>query len=74
MRRPNVYQRSAPRPRRDIEQKAAADYGPAARATIAAVPVLLKQAEAAGASVLARYLGQALTEAEGIVRRGGSKA
>ncbi|WP_237477701.1 hypothetical protein [Lichenibacterium dinghuense] len=71
MRRPNVYQRSAPRIRRDTGQKSGADYGPAARATIAAVPVLLMEAEAAGATALARYLGQALTEAEGIVRRGG---
>ena len=46
------------------------DYGPVARATLAAVPDLLRQAEAAGAVTLARFLGQALTEAEGILRRG----
>ena len=46
-----------------------ADYGPAALAVIHSVPALLRAAEAAGAVVLARFLGQALTEAEGIVRR-----
>ena len=69
MRRPHVYERTAPRARRDVEQESGADYVPAARATLAAVPDLLRQAEAAGAVALARYLGQALTEAEGIVRR-----
>ena len=70
MRRPHVYERSAPRARRDVEQEGGADYVPAARAVLAAVPALLREAEAAGAVALARYLGQALTEAEGIVRRG----
>ena len=69
MRRPNVYQRSALRARRDVEHEIGADYLPAARAAVAALPALLRQAEAAGAITLARYLGQALTEAEGIVRR-----
>ena len=69
MRRPHVFQRSAPRVWRDVEQEAGADYTPAARATIAVLPALLREAEAAGAVTLARYLGQALTEAEGIVRR-----
>ncbi len=45
------------------------DYRPAAPAILAALPDLLRQAEAAGAVALARYLGQALSEAEGIVRR-----
>ena len=69
MRRPHAYERSVPRARRDVEQESGADYVPAARAVLAAVPDLLRQAEAAGAVTLARYLGQALTEAEGIVRR-----
>ncbi|WP_207210935.1 hypothetical protein [Lichenibacterium minor] len=53
-----------------MEQESSADYGPAARAALAVLPALLREAEAAGAVALARYLGQALTEAEGIVRRG----
>ena len=69
MRRPHVYERSVPRARRDGEQESGADYVPAARAVLAAVPDLLRQAEAAGAVALARYLGQAMSEAEGIVRR-----
>ena len=47
------------------------DYRPAARATMAAVSEFLGQAEAAGAAASARYLGQALSEAEWVVRRGG---
>jgi hypothetical protein len=70
MRRPHVYERSVPRARRDVEQESQDDYVPAAHAVLAAVPVLLRQAEASGAVALARYLGQALSEAEGIVRRG----
>ena len=69
MRRPHVYERSAPRSGRDSHHETTADYSLAARATIAAVPALLHEAEACGAEVLARFLGQALTEAEGIVRR-----
>ena len=69
MRRPNVYQRSAPRARRDVGLEVSDDYVSAARAAIAAVPALLQEAEAAGAVTLARYLGQALSEAEGIMRR-----
>ena len=69
MRRPSVYQRSAPRARRDVGNETGADYLPAARAAVAALPTLLRDAEAAGAVALARYLGQALSEAEGIVRR-----
>ena len=69
MRRPNVYQRSALRARRDVAHGIGADYLPAARAAVAALPALLQEVEAAGAVALARYLGQALSEAEGIVRR-----
>ena len=69
MRRPHVYERSVPRARRDFEQEGGADYVPAAHALLAAVPALLREAEAAGAVTLARFLGQALTEAERIVRR-----
>ena len=50
-RRPYVYERSAPQGRRDVEQEGGADYVPAA------VPALLREAEAAGAITLARYLG-----------------
>ncbi len=70
MRRPHVYERSATRAGRGARSDAAGDYGPAAVSAIAALPELLRQAEAVGAIVLARYLGQALSEAEGIVRRG----
>ncbi len=69
MRRPHVYERSVPRAKRDIEQQSGADYVPAARSVISALPALLREAEVAGAVTLARFLGQALTEAEGIVRR-----
>jgi hypothetical protein len=69
MRRPHVYERSAPRAKRDVEQEGRADYCPAARAVLDALPALLQEAEAAGAITLARFLGQALTEAESIVRR-----
>ncbi len=69
MRRPHVYERSATRAARGHLPRRSDDYGPAARAAIAAVPDLLRQAEAAGAIALARHLGQALTEAEEIVRR-----
>jgi hypothetical protein len=69
MRRPHVYERSAPRAKRDVEQECGGDYVPAARAVLDALPTLLRDAEAAGAITLARFLGQALTEAEGIVRR-----
>jgi hypothetical protein len=69
MRRPHVYERSAPRAKRDVEQEGRADYGPAARAVLDAVPALLREAEVCGAVTLARLLGQALTETEGILRR-----
>ena len=69
MRRPHVYERSAPRARRDLEHEGGADYVPAARAVLDAVPALLREAEAAGAVTLARFLGQALNEAESILRR-----
>lgn len=68
MRGPHVYERTAPRARRDVQQEGGADYL-LAHAVAAALPVLLTEAETAGATALARYLGQALTEAEGIVRR-----
>ncbi len=68
MRRPHVHERSATGAVRGHLPDPSDDYGPAARATIAAVPDLLRQAEAVGAVVLARHLGQALSEAEGIVR------
>ena len=69
MRRPHVYERSAPRAKRDVEQECGGDSVPAARAVLDAVPALLREAEVCGATTLARFLGQALMEAEGIVRR-----
>ena len=63
MRRPHVYERAVPRARRDIEQEGGADYVPAARSVLAVLPALLREAEATGAVTLARFLGQALTEA-----------
>ncbi len=69
MRRPHVYERSATRAARGPRPEPSDDYVPAARAVLEIVPALLREAEAAGAIVLARYLGQALTEADGIVRR-----
>ena len=68
MRRPHVYQRSAPRARRDADQVGSSSYEPAARAAIAVLPELLILTEAVGAANLTRYLGQALSEAERIVR------
>ncbi len=72
MHRPHVYERSATRAARGSRSKLSADYGPAAKATVAAVPDLLRQAETAGDVALARHLEQALIEAEGIVRRASS--
>ncbi len=69
MRRPHVYGRTAPRARRDLEREGVADYSQVARAVTAALPDRLRQAEAVGAVALARHLGQALNEAEGIVKR-----
>ena len=69
MRRSHIFERSAPRAKRDVEQECSDDYVPAARAALDALPALLREAEAAGAITLARFLGQALTEAEGTVRR-----
>ncbi len=68
MRRPHVYKRTVPRARGPLTEPTA-DYGPAARAVLKAVPDLLRQAEAVGVVALARFLGLALTEAERIVRR-----
>ena len=45
--------------------------GPTARAVSAAVPALLRAAEEAGATALARYLGQVPSEARGVVKRSG---
>ena len=70
MRRPHVYERSATRAARCPRTEPSEHYGSAARAAVAGLPDLLRQAEACGAVTLARYLGQALIEAEGIVRRG----
>lgn len=69
MRRPHVYERSVPRARRDVSRGIAADGTTAARAVLDAVPALLRQAEACEAVALARCLGQALSEAEGILER-----
>ena len=71
MRRPHVYERTSPRAGRDGRGESQADYSPAARSALAHLPDLLREAEACGAVTLARFLGQALTEAEGILRRDG---
>lgn len=68
MRLPHVYERTASRAR-GHHVEPGGDYAPAARAVLVALPNLLRQAEAAGAAALARFLGQAPTEAEGIIRR-----
>ena len=69
MRRPHVYERSAPRARPDTTRTPQSDYTSAAQAVLQDVPALLRHAEASGAVTLARYLGQALSEAESIMRR-----
>ena len=69
MRRPHVYERSAPRAKRDFEQGCSSDSVSAARAVLDALPALLRDAEAAGTITLARLLGPALTEAQGILRQ-----
>ena len=68
MRRPHVYERSATRAARGPRPGPSDDHVPAALAVLAAVQTLPREAEAAGGIVLARFLGQALTEAEEIVR------
>lgn len=55
MRCPHVYERSATRVVRGRRAEPVDDYGSAARATLAAVPDLLRQAEALGA--IARLSG-----------------
>ena len=67
MRRPHIYEHSATRAVRGPRPEPTDDYGPAAHAAVAALPDLVRQAEAAGAITLARFPGQALTETEGIV-------
>ena len=69
MRRPYVCERSATRAGRGTRPEPSNDYGPAARASVEGLPNLLRQAEACGAVTLAPFMGQALTEAEAIVRR-----
>jgi hypothetical protein len=69
MRRPHIFERLAPRAKRDVEQECGDDYAPVARSVLGAPPTLLREAEAAGAITLAQFLEQALTEAESIVRR-----
>ena len=64
MRRPRVHERSVPPAPRGVWHEDGADHGPAARAAITALPILL-QADATGAVELARLVGQALSEAEG---------
>lgn len=71
MRRSDDYERTAPRAQQELgHDDGGGDYVPAARAALSALPALPREAEVADATTLVRYLGQALTEAEGIVRRG----
>ncbi len=71
MRRPPVDERSALRASRCPHPEPSGDCGFAAGAVMLPPPSphLLRQAEAVGAVALACHLAQALSEAEGIVRR-----
>lgn len=64
MRRPHVYERSVPRPRRDAYQVPDDDPGEAARAVVRALGGLITAADAAGLSVLVGLLDAARVEAE----------
>ena len=64
MRRPHVYERSAPRTARGTYQQPAADAGIAGRSIAASLPSLIAKAEAAGLSGLADLLDRALAEAD----------
>lgn len=64
MRRPHVYERSAPRRRREEAQEPRADAAGCARSVARAMPALVATAEAAGLTGLAELLDAAWAEAE----------
>ena len=64
MRRPHVYERSAPRGQRPAYHEPASDFEAAAREIASALPALIARAEAAGLATLAGLLGLARDEAE----------
>ena len=64
MRRPHVYERSAPRTARGAYQQPAGDAGGAGREIAATLASLIAKAEGAGLSGLADLLDRALAEAE----------
>lgn len=64
MRRPHVYERSAPRPRRDAFQAPEGDPLEAARAVLRGLPPLVAAAESAGLAALVDLLDAARIEAE----------
>ena len=64
MRRPHVYERSVPRPRRDAYQATGADPGEAARSVLRSLASLIATADGAGLSVLVDLLDAARVEAE----------
>ncbi len=71
MRRPNVYERSAPRAARSAYREPATDHVEAARAIADQLGPLIARADAAGQSRLADLLHQARLEAETIAGREG---
>ena len=70
-RRPHVDEGSTPRAEKNGRPELSTDHASAARAAMAGLPEMLRQAEACGATTLPRHLGQALTEAEGLLWRTG---
>ncbi len=64
MRRPHVYERSVPRPRRDAYQVPDNDPGEAARTVVRALAGLIAAADAAGLLALVGLLDAARVEAE----------
>lgn len=64
MRRPHVYERSAPRRRRDDGVTPSVDPAEAARHVACAMPALMAMAESANLAGLASLLDAAWTEAE----------
>ena len=64
MRRPHVYERSVPRPRRDACQVPDSDPGEAARTVVRTLAGLIAAADAAGLLALVALLDAARLEAE----------
>lgn len=64
MRRPHVYERSAPRPSRSAYQEPQTDPAVASREIVFALVNLIAKAELSGLATLAACLQSALVEAE----------